>query len=108
MVDIGDLGILAANYGGSGKTWQQGDFNGDGLVDVGDLGILAAHYGEGSTQASSFSADYAKTLGTTVADDDAADEEMASSICNGLGLPLIVGIVLMGLMLMKLENKDVY
>jgi hypothetical protein len=44
-VDVGDLGILAANYGiTSGATWEMGDFNGDGAVDVGDLGILSAHY----------------------------------------------------------------
>ena len=47
MVDVGDLGILAANYGtASGATWGQGDFNSDGAVDVGDLGILASCYGE--------------------------------------------------------------
>jgi uncharacterized protein YjbI with pentapeptide repeats len=45
-VDVGDLGILAANYGsGDSGTWGSGDFNGDGQVDVGDLGILAANYG---------------------------------------------------------------
>ena len=44
-VDVGDLGILGANYGLAGKTWTSGDFNGDGVVDVGDLGILGANYG---------------------------------------------------------------
>lgn len=102
MVDVGDLGILAANYGGSGKTWAQGDFNGDGLVDVGDLGILAAHYGEGVSAALDFNADYAKAFGTTVAEDDSAKD--SSSICSGLGLPLIAGLALMGLMLVKLEE----
>jgi hypothetical protein len=44
-VDVGDLGILAANYGmTSGATWLVGDFNGDGAVNVGDLGILTANY----------------------------------------------------------------
>jgi hypothetical protein len=101
-VDVGDLGILAANYGGSGKSWSQGDFNGDGLVDVGDLGILAAHYGTNASSAD-WSADYAKAFGTTA--DDADDvEETSSSICSGLGLPLIAGLVLMGLMLVKLEE----
>jgi hypothetical protein len=105
MVDVGDLGILAANYGQSGKTWEQGDFNNDHAVDVGDLGILAAHYGEGSTQASNFSEDYAKAFGTTVADDTA--EETSSSICSGLGLPLIGGLMLACLMMLggsKLED----
>ncbi len=45
-VDVGDLGILAGNYGAvGGQTWATGDFNGDGNVDVGDLGILAGNYG---------------------------------------------------------------
>jgi alkaline phosphatase len=51
IVDVGDLGILAANYGmTSGATRTMGDFNGDGLVDTGDLGILAAKYGYGTSQ----------------------------------------------------------
>ena len=46
-VDVGDLGILGANYGAvSGKNWLSGDFNDDGAVDVGDLGMLGAHYGQ--------------------------------------------------------------
>jgi hypothetical protein len=102
MVDVGDLGILAANYGGSDKSWGQGDFNGDHLVDVGDLGILAAHYGEGSINASSFSDDYAIAFGTTVEED--TQEVTNSSICSTLGLPLIAGLALMGLMLVKLEE----
>jgi hypothetical protein len=104
MVDVGDLGILAANYGGSGKTWAQGDFNGDGLVDVGDLGILAAHYGEGSTQPANFTADYTKAFGTTVADDETAQDDARSSLCSGLGLPLITGFAMLGLLLVKLEE----
>lgn len=45
MVDVGDMGILATNYGRTGATWSAGDFNADGVVDVGDLGILASQYG---------------------------------------------------------------
>ncbi len=45
-VNVGDLGILAANYGQSPRDWGTADFNGDTTVNVGDLGILAAHYGE--------------------------------------------------------------
>jgi hypothetical protein len=45
-VDVGDLGILAANWTSNSGTWSQAEFNGDGTVDVGDLGILAAHYGQ--------------------------------------------------------------
>ena len=61
-VDVGDLGILAANYGGTEKTWAQGDFNSDGRVDVGDLGILAANYGQGVSGSADFNADYAKVF----------------------------------------------
>ena len=46
MVDVGDLGILGANYGKTtGMTWATADFTGDGAVDVGDLGVLGANYG---------------------------------------------------------------
>jgi hypothetical protein len=106
MVDVGDLGILAANYGGSNKAWSQGDFNNDGLVDVGDLGILAAHYGEGTVNSSQadFNADYTKAFDTTVWDDTESGSTLSRSICSGLGLPLIAGLALMGLMLVKLEE----
>jgi len=40
---------LAANYGMSDKLWDDGDFNADGCVDVGDLGLLAANYGIGTS-----------------------------------------------------------
>jgi GH35 family endo-1,4-beta-xylanase len=101
-VDVGDLGILAANYGGTGKTWSQGDFNGDGLVDVGDLGILAANYGTNASSAD-WAADYAKVFGTSVTD-DTEQEETAGTVCSALGLPLLAGFVLMGLMIIKLEE----
>jgi hypothetical protein len=105
MVDVGDMGILAANYGQSGKTWAQGDFNGDCKVDVGDMGILAAHYGEGSTNPTNFSDDHAKAFGTTIAGDTTNDaENISSSVCSGLGLPFMAGLALMGLMLVKLEE----
>jgi hypothetical protein len=104
-VDVGDLGILAANYGSSNKTWNEGDFNKDGKVDVGDLGILAANYGTNASGAN-FEADYAKVF-----DDDAAAEEESSdaeettsSICSGLGLSMIAGLMLMSLMLVKLDE----
>jgi hypothetical protein len=102
MVDVGDLGILAANYGGTGKSWAEGDFNGDGLVDVGDLGILAANYGTGNSNAANFDADYAKVFGTATEEDDA--EDTTSSLCSSFGLSLIAGIALMGLLMVKLEE----
>jgi hypothetical protein len=119
--DIGDLGILAANYGvindsGWTITWRLGDFNGDGVVDIGDLGILAANYGAGSNESSDFSADYAKAFGariesnatTTEVDtnvsNDAGTEEVSNSICSCLGLPLIVGVMITGLMLVRVDK----
>jgi hypothetical protein len=105
MVDVGDLGILAANYGGTGKTWSEGDFNGDSAVDVGDLGILAAHYGEGVSGAVDFDVDYAKVFGEMVAGDE--ENDGSSSICSGLGLPLIAGLVLamLGLTAVRLSEE---
>jgi hypothetical protein len=45
-VNVGDLGILATNYGtASGASVLEGDANLDGAVNVGDLGILATNYG---------------------------------------------------------------
>ena len=44
-VSIGDLGILAGNWGLSGRTWAQGDFTGDGVVNIADLGVLAGSWG---------------------------------------------------------------
>jgi uncharacterized protein (DUF2141 family) len=107
MVDVGDLGILAANYGLAGKTWANGDFNGDGKVDVGDLGILAANYGRGVVYATlDFNADYAQAFGTTVSEEEISNEqEISGSACSLLGLPLVIGVFLIGLMLVKFESR---
>jgi hypothetical protein len=43
-VDVSDLHVLANNWGGSGKTFSQGDFNNDGTVGNADLAILAARW----------------------------------------------------------------
>jgi hypothetical protein len=113
MVDVGDLGIVAAHYGVEfHATWSMGDFNGDEDVDVGDLGILAAHYGEGVINATvNFNTDYARALGTTVTNqndsaEDSADQisEISSWTCRSLGLVLVAGVALMGFMLVKLDE----
>jgi hypothetical protein len=98
MVDVGDLGILAANYGGTGKTWAEGDFNDDRIVDVGDLGILAANYGTG-TSGAHFEVDYAKIFRPAIKDDEKANNDTGSDSCSGLGLSLIAGLILMGVMM---------
>jgi len=107
-VNVGDLGILAANYGRNLQAdsiepslwWGLGDFNNDGHINVGDLGILAANYGSGT---SSFEADYAKVFGEA-ADEETDDDADSSTLCSQLGLPMIAGLVLMGLMLVKLDE----
>ena len=98
-VNVGDLGILAANYGSSNKTWSQGDFNDDGSVNVGDLGILAANYGS-----SNFAADCAKTFGTSAESDDEEKAALDTTLCSASGLPLAAGLMLMGLWVMKVEE----
>jgi hypothetical protein len=108
-VDVGDLGILAANYGRnlqsegvvSSLWWSLGDFNEDGKVDVGDLGILAANYG---TSGSGFEADYAKVFGTSNDEADSDDDDTESTLCNSMGLSLIAGLALMGLLIIKLDE----
>jgi hypothetical protein len=99
IVDVGDLGVLAANYGSSGKNWSQGDFTGNGVVDVGDLGILAANYGSG-TSGADFNTDYAKVFETSGAETDSSD-----SFCSSLGLSLIICLLFAGLMLTRLEEE---
>jgi hypothetical protein len=110
-VDVGDLGILAANYGTIGTAaWVTGDFNGDKTVDVGDLGILAAHYGQGTVNSSQadFDADYAQAFGTIVVENTQEDETVNDPACSKLGLPLIAGLMLAGLLMfgyIKLEDQ---
>lgn len=44
QVNIGDLTLLAANFGQSGR-WSSGDFSHDGVVNIGDLTLLASSFG---------------------------------------------------------------
>jgi len=52
-VDVRDLAAIANNFdpSGTGKTWQQGDFDYDGDVDVLDLAALANNFGKDATGA---------------------------------------------------------
>jgi hypothetical protein len=45
-VNLSDFNTLAANFGQSGRTWQQGDFNFDGNVNLSDFNLLAANFGQ--------------------------------------------------------------
>jgi hypothetical protein len=88
------------------------DFNCDGVVNADDFEMPVADTGLAVNVAADFNADYAKIFGTTAATDpadDAVDEDdVDSSACGGLGLPLIAGLVLMGLMLAKLDDQAGY
>jgi hypothetical protein len=44
VVNDADLGIVSANWNGTGKTFSDGDFNYDGRVDIADFKILAANW----------------------------------------------------------------
>jgi hypothetical protein len=50
-VDSADFNLLALNFGGTGKTWDQGDFNdsADGKVDSADFNLLALNFGASRT-----------------------------------------------------------
>ena len=44
-VNLADFNALAANFGQSGRFWQDGDFNYTGNVDLIDFNALAAQFG---------------------------------------------------------------
>jgi hypothetical protein len=120
-VDVGDLGILAANYGiTSGATWDKSDFNNDGKVDVSDLGILAAHYGQGSggaTRAGDLPRDM-KALGLSldrntnepveIQKTQTEENPVVKSLggCGSAGLPLVAGLLLAAFWLTGLNMKE--
>jgi uncharacterized delta-60 repeat protein len=45
VVDTLDFNALAGNFGGTGKTFPQGDFNYDGVADTLDFNTLASRFG---------------------------------------------------------------
>lgn len=66
QVNVGDLGILASNWNGTGKTWLQADYNYDGVVNVGDLGVLASNWNAGVTSFSEALALFPELAGAAV------------------------------------------
>jgi autotransporter-associated beta strand protein len=56
-----DFGNLAANFGKSGKVWDQGDFDYNGTINSVDFGLLASNFGKsaGSNADLATSADWA-------------------------------------------------
>ncbi len=99
-VNVVDLGILATNYGKtSGTSWETGDFNDDGNVNVVDLGILATNYGAGTG-----SAQDTKALGETTEEDQDDLSAISPLGCSSAGLPMIAGLLLMSILLVKLDE----
>ncbi len=45
-VDIQNPTIVLTDYGRTGMTWSQGDFQGDGRVDINDLTIVLSNFGK--------------------------------------------------------------
>ncbi len=50
-VNLADFGILRANFGQAGQSFDTGDFNLDGTVDLADFGILRSKFGQSSDAA---------------------------------------------------------
>jgi Dockerin type I domain len=51
VVNSIDFGAMAANFGKSGKVWDQGDFDYNGTVNSIDFGLLAANFGKSASGA---------------------------------------------------------
>jgi autotransporter-associated beta strand protein len=51
VVNSIDFGTLAANFGKSGKVWDQGDFDYNGVVNSIDFGLLAGNFGKSASGA---------------------------------------------------------
>lgn len=105
-VDVGDLGILAANYGKSFMGWAQGDFNGDRKVDIADLGILASYYSYKSSD--NFNPEeFERTIFAAESlqkfDDEESDDLAAGMPCLSGGLALIGMGLLFSIITVKLD-----
>ena len=83
-----------------------GDFNGDHMVDVSDLGILAAEYGTGTGSSLDFNADASALGLTVEDTPKAEESISTLAGCSGLGLPLIAGVLLAGLFLSGLQQEE--
>ncbi|HEX4052670.1 MAG TPA: hypothetical protein VHX86_00255, partial [Tepidisphaeraceae bacterium] len=84
-----DFGDMAANFGKSGKVWDQGDFNYDGVVNSVDFGLLAGNFGKSvGGDADVTSADWAALDAFAAANGLMADvpEPKALEIVVALGL----------------------
>jgi hypothetical protein len=85
-------------------------------VNVSDSSLPAANYGTGSSDTFSWADAYAQAFGTTDGSDvetvmvsEDSDSEtltdvVSSSACSRLGLSLMVGMLLAGFLLMRLDE----
>ena len=72
MINLSDFNILASNFGtSSGATWQQADFNFDGIVNLADFNALAANFGLSFGPGDPTPGDWA-TLGSAVVPEPAS------------------------------------
>jgi glucose/arabinose dehydrogenase len=88
-VDIGDLGILAANWQQSDRLWEHGDFSGDYAVTIADLGILAANWQAGVENGVGMSFDEALSMFDMF--DGVVVPEPSSSLMLVLGVTGMLG-----------------
>ena len=58
---------VAQNYGTTGRTWFDGDFNFDGTVDFADLVTVAQHYGGPAPASSEFSSGFDQQMAAAFA-----------------------------------------
>ncbi len=99
-VDIEDLTILLTNFGKSGMTWSQGNFDGDPTVDLEDLTILLTHFGQslslpvvtlGSTNVGFVRGGSPVLVSPGLTLSDAKDEYLSSATVAIVGRPLDAG-----------------
>jgi hypothetical protein len=97
----------ARALGNNMYAYRMNPGNADSMAEFSSIdATLASGTSTGANKTADFSADYAKVFGTTVTADtmDDAPNNIDTSVCGGLGLPLIAGIMLMVLMLTKLDD----
>ncbi|HEX4054902.1 MAG TPA: autotransporter-associated beta strand repeat-containing protein [Tepidisphaeraceae bacterium] len=93
IVNSVDFGNMAANFGKSGKVWDQGDFDYDGVVNSIDFGLLAGNFGKsvGSNADVASAADWAALDAFAAANGLLADvpEPASASIFVMAGLAIL-------------------
>ncbi|HEX4054280.1 MAG TPA: PEP-CTERM sorting domain-containing protein, partial [Tepidisphaeraceae bacterium] len=84
---------MAANFGKSGKVWDQGDFNYDGTVNSIDFGLLAGNFGKsvGGGAVAISSADWAALDAFAAANGLMAD--VPEPACGAILLVTMMGAV---------------